>query len=315
MKRKDFIEKQKAYTLERERRHFDKVIREDKAYAKALEDLYKKTAKDIQETLESLYTRYALSEGVPIEEVKKKVSRMDIRDFEEKARLYAMEKDFSEEASEMLKQYNLKMKVSRLQMMEHEIRLKTIGLADEEEKILVEKLTEDYLKEVERQAGLMKMSPPIREKVLERGEKIINATFHSAKFSDRIWANQRELQASLEKGLRRSLFQGENPRTWARELKRSLNEGVEKATYNATRLAVTETSRVVNEARIESFKAMGYDSYIWVCEPSACHICSPYDEKVFKTEKALIGETQPPMHPNCVCSIAAYYEPDFGEEG
>ena len=77
MKRKDFIEKQKAYTLERERRHFDKVIREDKAYARALEDLYKKTAKDIQETLESLYTRYALSEGVPIEEVKKKVSRME----------------------------------------------------------------------------------------------------------------------------------------------------------------------------------------------------------------------------------------------
>lgn len=308
MKRKDFIERQKAYTLKRERKHMDKVIKDNKAYERALKRLYRDATRDITETIESLYTRYALSEGIPIEEAKKRISKFDVTAFEEKARVYVMKKDFSDEANAMLKQYNLKMRVSRLQMMEHEMLLETVALADEEQKRLTEKLSKAYIEEVERQAGIMKMPKDIRKKVLKQGEHVINADFKSAKFSDRIWASQKSLQADLERGLTRSLLRGENPKVWARELRKNLKDSAGKATYNANRLAITETSRVINEAKINSFKGMGYEQYIWIAEAGACPICKPYDEKVFKTAEALIGETQPPMHPNCVCSIAAHYE-------
>lgn len=315
MNREEFIKKQIEYTKKREADHFDKIIREDEAYKKELIKLYDRTGKDMLTTVESLYTRYALSEGIPIEEVKKRVSRMDADAFAEKAKQYVEEKNFSEEANQQLKLYNLKIQVSRLQLMEHEMRLKTIELADEEARMLEEKLYKAYEEEVERQSTILNLTKETRGQVLKRADRVINGDFHSARFSDRIWSNQQELQSKLEKGLTRSLLRGENPKIWAREIKSLVKEnmgntGKGNALYNANRIAITETSRVMNEARLSVFKEAGYDSYIWVCEPGACHICAPYHDEVFKVVDGRIGDTLPPMHPFCRCSTAAYYDYD-----
>ena len=94
-------------------------------------------------------------------------------------------------------------------------------------------------------------------------------------------------------------------------LKRNMSDtGKENALFNAFRLAVTETARVQVWAGLKLMKEGGYDKYIWIAEPGACHICAPYNNQVFDMKDASMGNTLPPMHPFCRCSVAAYYDMD-----
>lgn len=94
-------------------------------------------------------------------------------------------------------------------------------------------------------------------------------------------------------------------------LKRNMSDtGKENAFFNAFRLAVTETARVQVWAGLKLMKEGGYDKYIWIAEPGACHICAPYNNQIFDMKYASMGNTLPPMHPFCRCSVAAYYDMD-----
>ncbi|MEB3429709.1 polymorphic toxin type 50 domain-containing protein [Citroniella saccharovorans] len=157
------------------------------------------------------------------------------------------------------------------------------------------------------------------KKVLKDQEAIINGDFKGTSFSNRIWVNGQELQNSLENGLHRSLILGENPRQWSgimhEHLKRNMSDtGKENALFNAFRLAVTETARVQVWAGLKLMKEGGYDKYIWIAEPGACHICAPFNNQVFDMKDASMGNTLPPMHPFCRCSVAAYYDMDKDED-
>ena len=92
--------------------------------------------------------------------------------------------------------------------------------------------------------------------------------------------------------------------------KNMADTGKQNALFNAFRLAVTETARVQITTGLKLMKEGGYDKYIWIAEPGACHICAPYNNQVFDMKEASIGDTLPPMHPFCRCSVAAYYDMD-----
>lgn len=49
------------------------------------------------------------------------------------------------------------------------------------------------------------------------------------------------------------------------------------------------------------YKENGFTHYRYVCEPGACPICKPMDNKVFKLEDREIGVNAAPMHTNCRC--------------
>lgn len=64
-----------------------------------------------------------------------------------------------------------------------------------------------------------------------------------------------------------------------------------------------ESARV----QLNLMRKSGYEKYMWIAEPGACHICAPFNNHVFDIENSDIGDELPPMHPFCRCSIAAYY--------
>ncbi|UEB32848.1 minor capsid protein [Finegoldia magna] len=86
--------------------------------------------------------------------------------------------------------------------------------------------------------------------------------------------------------------------------------GRQNAFYNAFRLAVTESARVQINTGLNLMRKSGYEKYMWIAEPGACHICAPFNNHVFDIENSDIGDELPPMHPFCRCSIAAYYNMD-----
>ena len=60
---------------------------------------------------------------------------------------------------------------------------------------------------------------------------------------------------------------------------------------------------------------MGADSYEFLAtlDNETCSICGKLDKKVFKISKACVGTNCPPMHNECRCTIAPYYDDEFSD--
>lgn len=53
------------------------------------------------------------------------------------------------------------------------------------------------------------------------------------------------------------------------------------------------------------FDKYGYELCEIVPEPSACNRCkSIADSGPFKVKEVIVGDTAPPLHPHCHCSLA-----------
>ena len=290
------------YWKSREELQRQKNITEELAYNREIENIHTRMIKNIQDKINAFYTRYANSEGLTLAEAKKKVAAFDVEAFSEKAARYVKNKDFSKRANEELRLYNATMRINRLELLKSEIGLDMVDSYDELEKLFGEKLTERSLEEFRRQAGILGKSVIRPEKL---AHSIVNASFHNATFSDRVWAYQDILKSDLDKLLREALIQGLNPRTLTSKVIPNISNTVKSKRKAAERLLTTELCRVQIDSQMKSFERNGYDKYIYIAEPTACPHCKALDDKSFDIRKYMPGENAPPMHPNCRCSTAA----------
>lgn len=297
----------KTYWKNREEENLRSNLKEEEEYVKEINRIYDRMMVQITKEINDFYVKYAKKEGITISEAKKRVKKLDINAYAEKAKKYVKEKDFSDEANEEMRLYNATIKINRLELLKANIGLELVDGFDELQKYYDQILTERTLEEFDRQAGILGKT------ILNNAEAahaIVNASFANAKFSDRIWMYQDMLKADLSKLLREGLIQGRNPRQLATHLTKRF--GVAKS--NAERLMRTELARVQIEAQKQSFERNGYDQYEFIALGSACGICKELDGKHFKVKDMMPGENAPPMHPNCRCSTAAWMDRDEFDE-
>ena len=227
------------------------------------------------------------------------MSKLDIAAYQRKAKRYVADKDFSKQANEEMRLYNLTMKVNRLEMLKANIGLELVAGHDEQEKFMSKILRGRTEEELQRQAGILGKTVRNNAKL---AETIPNASFHGATFSERIWGNQAALKAELSKQLQVGMIQGKNPRVLAREIQKTFGASAS----NAERLMRTELARVQTEAQKQSFLANGFEMYTFHVNHGCCAACSDLDGKHFKIKDMIPGKNAPPMHPNCRCSVSAY---------
>ena len=291
-----------------------KEIKDDEAYKKKLTTLYNTAMTDIQKDIDADILRYANKENLSLAEAKKKISKFDVESFASKAEKYVKEKDFSELATQELRAYNITMRTNRLELLQAEIGLNTISLANEEQKMLTARLTETAINEYVRQAGILGESVPDRKTLARIAKSIVDAEFRNVEFSNNIWQNQKELQEGLENVIRRTLINGENPRVGARKLRELVKKEFKLKKYAADRIAITETARIQGATQKASYEDYGFDEYEYISEPGACDVCKPLDGKTFKVKDAQPGKNFIPMHPHCKCSTSAYMSRDEWEK-
>ena len=313
----EIIAKQIEHTKKRVLAHIAKNVEDDAAYKEELIKLYNRTRVRIEKELAALYLRYATKEGLTMDEAMLRISRFDADAFSKKAAELSKNQDFSEEANALLRQHNLKIRVSRLELMKRVMLLETVQLADREIKMLHTKLIEKVEKEAERQASVLRLSKETRQSIIKNAERIVLASFYSATFAQRIWANHTKLTNRLAEGLERSILQGENSSVWARNLRDLLTKemadtGKENALYAANRIAVSETARVQLETAQESFRKGGVKKGIWitVMDDRTCSVCASMDGKIIDMDGARTGVELPPVHPFCRCDVVEYDEED-----
>ncbi|MCZ9642009.1 MULTISPECIES: hypothetical protein [Lactobacillus] len=220
-------------------------------------------------------------------------------------------KDFSPEVNARLKVYNATMRVNQLELMKSKIAVHNLNLGMDIQAKIADKLYDDYIKEMERQAGILGLSAKNASLWTDREVmNLISAQSANGVFSQRIWANTDVLKAKLDGILATGIIRGSNPREMARYLRDQVSDTFKNAVYASERLARTESARVQHKAQLKSLKDNGYDFCKWHLEPGACKICigiredaTKYGLGVYRTEDV----PDIPVHPNCRCAISAYW--------
>lgn len=293
----------REYWRRREEEALKHYITEEKEYDKQVKRIYQNMMDSCQSQINAFYGRYADKEGITLAEAKKRVSKLDIAAYERKAKRYVEEKNFSARANEEMRLYNLTMKVNRLEMLKANLGLELIAGHDELDRFMGGILQGRTMDELKRQAGILGKTVKSNTK---KADAIVNASFHNATFSDRVWMYQDLLKSELSKLLQSGIIQGENPRALARALKSKFGA----STFSAERLMRTELARVQTEAQKQSFERNGFVEYEFIANSGCCDICQGLNGKHFKVAKMMPGENASPMHPHCRCSAAAYEDSD-----
>lgn len=306
-------EREKAYNRTREKEYIASRIQSDEQFVEEMRKLYRESMRQIEDDMARWLGRYATVEGISYDEALARAAKTDVKALAAKAKKYVKEKNFSEIANEMLRRYNLRLRMSRAELLHHEMELELIALGDAEAKLTGSYLAQQYFEEIDRQAGILRMSVPEKEHLLNQARSVVDSSWKNATWSQRIWKNNEDLRAGLGKGLRASMLEGRNPGDWANKLQRVLQKemvsrkGRGNAEFLSERLAITEAGRVQIEAQLRSFDAMGYDALEVITEPGACAECLPHDGEIVPLKDARMGENIPMFHPFCRCSTAAYY--------
>ena len=292
------------YWKKREQENLRKNLKSEAEYAKEIQQTYNFAMDQIQKEIDSFYAKYAKDEGITIAQAKKRASKLDMEEYSRKAKKYVKEKNFSKQANEEMKLYNLTMKVNRLELLKASIGLELVSAFDELQQFYEQILTDRTLDEFERQAGILGSSVPDNAAVM--AATIVNASFHNAKYSERIWMHQDLLRNEMGKLLTRGMVQGKNPRALARELRKTFQASI----FNSLRLLWTELARVQTAAQMQSYKDNGFAEYEYLTarDFKVCATCKALDGKIFKVDEEETGTNSPPMHPCCRCSTTAHMD-------
>ena len=294
-------------------------LKDDKVYAQHLNGYYDKALNAIQDRINDQYTKYAGREGMTMADAKGAVSAADQTRFAKEAadvvkesrKIFAKNgkvsySDFSDEVNSHMRLYNATMRINRLEYLKAQIGMEAVKANVHVATDMAGKLTDDYLKEVKRQAGILGDYVPPKEFVdYKRAFGLVMNSGNPRGFSDTLWKNGDAMKGALDMALTSGLVQGLNPRSLTGSLREHLKATVKNAQYAADRLARTESARVQSLAQDDCYKDLGVKEVRWIAEPSACKLCADLaanNEGIYKLDDV----PTLPAHPNCRCSKAPH---------
>lgn len=287
-----------------ERKAQAELIKRDIDRDKFLARLYQESYDRMQSEIDRFYLAYAGKEGLTKQEAMKRASEFDVTKFAEKAKKAVKEKDFSPGTNSWLRTYNLKMKVSRLELLKAELALEIQNLTSDVNEVFDKARRDEYLAEFKRQAGILGISSSGAKK---RMQSILDADFYGQNFSSRVWGST-GLQATLQRDVFASLNRVYTDMMGYKQEMNRLSKKYGTSKENAKRLLKTEIARINADTQHAILKDNGFTHMIFVAESGACDICKPLDNTAVPIDKVEKGVNMFPMHPNCRCSAYGHIE-------
>lgn len=291
----------------------------DKRVAFQLYGVYQQHANNIQKEIDSFWQSYADKEGITKLEAKQRADKLDMVNVEFKARQLVeranqlrkrgqkvTSDDFTRAENDLMRLYNLKMKTSRLEVLQANIKLHQYDLALSEFEIIDRHLVESIRRENIFSAGVLNMTLGSFESSKVSADSIVYANFENASWSSRVWERQNELRNIVKKGVADTVLRGKGTNILINNLKKEFD-----VSYSyARRLAVTESARVYSEAQKANYEANNVEEFEVMTELKACHICQPFNGKIFKVSELVPALNAPPFHPNCRCTTVPHFRKD-----
>lgn len=288
----------------------------DKKVAYQLHGVYQQHINNIKLEIDSFWQRYADKEGITKLEAKQRADRLDMVNVEFKAKQLVeranllrqrgqkvTSEDFTKAENDLMRLYNLKMKTSRLEVLQANIKLHQYDLALSEFEIIDKHLTESVRRENLFSAGVLNMTLGSFESSKISADTIVCANFNNAMWSSRIWERQNALRDVVKKGVADTVLRGKGTNLLINQLRKEFD-----VSYGyARRLAVTESARVYSEAQKANYESNGVEWFEVMTELKACQICQPFNGKPAKVSELVPALNAPPFHPNCRCTTVPHF--------
>lgn len=286
-------------------------------YARELRKLYDQEINNIEEKIYNHLSKLQEEAGgISLFEAKKLLNdkeldlfKMDLDGFMKRS-----QGNISPELEKELNIISRRVRISRLQAMEVELKKTVAGLMSREEKGLFAHLGRTYerryykeLYELQRITGY----DSVRKISKEDLKIILNNPWTSdgREFSERIWGRGDKLVNSLKDNLTRNITSGVSPKESIKDIESRFN--VSKAA--ASRLVYTETAAISSKATQDSYKRIGVKKYeiLATLDLRTSDICRIQDGKTYDIKDYRVGITAPPFHPNCRTDTIPFFDDDL----
>lgn len=305
----------KRYKLLEEARYRDN----EKLY-KEIEKEYIIAAKKIGKEILSFYNRFALNNGITLQEARKLLNsdeleelRWDVWEYIDKG----IENSITGSWKHELENASIKARVRRLEAL----KLKMDAIISELQSEVLEQvdnhITDIYENsyyhtafELQKGVGVGVDLAPID---VGRVALIKSKPWASdgLSFSERIWGKHRlELTKYLDTELTQSIIRGEDPQKLINKISKKFNTTKRRA----GNVVMTESAYFASVAQEECYKDLDVDRYeiVATLDTKTSKICQDMDGEVFDMNEYEPWVTAPPFHNFCRSVTAPYFE-DFTE--
>lgn len=305
----------KRYKLLEEARYRDN----EKLY-KEIEKEYIRAAKKIEKEILSFYNRFALNNGITLQEARKllnsdelKELRWDVWEYIDKG----IENSITGSWKHELENASIKARVRRLEALKLKIDAIISGLQSEVLEQVDNHITDIYENsyyhtafELQKGVGVGVDLAPID---VGRVALIKSKPWASdgLSFSERIWGKHRlELTKYLDTELTQSIIRGEDPQKLINKISKKFNTTKRRA----GNVVMTESAYFASVAQEECYKDLDVDRYeiVATLDTKTSKICQDMDGEVFDMNEYEPWVTAPPFHNFCRSVTAPYFE-DFTE--
>lgn len=294
----------------------DRVLRNTKRaddYARELIFLYDEAAFNIEKEIEALFARFAKDNGLTEEAARQLLEGKEYSVWRKSIEEYIAEASGAAKDSKALLELNtlaMKSRITRKEQLLANVYQNMIDLAEDSttklDTLLGDMLQVNYYEScfsIQRGIGLGFHVAKIDEKLIQR---VLSFPWSEKHYSEAVWGACDHLSALAKREITMGFIQGSS----VQKMACAIDEVMDKGRYNAERLVRTECKYFANQGEVMGYKESGIEEYQFLggTEHSGSCTCSDLNGRVFRVDEAEPGVNLPPIHPNCLCIIRAYFK-------
>lgn len=290
-----------------------------------IEPAFTKAERAIQAEIESWYARFALNNGVTMQEARRMLTsrelaelRWDVQEYIK----YGQQNAIDGKWMKQLENASARFHISRLEALkirtQQALEVAFGNELDGVDKMARQILTEDYYKtifEVQKGFNIGWEIGQVNQRELD---KLVTKPWSTdgKNFSNRIWERKQQMVNQLHQELTRTAIQGKAPDAAIKQMTQFVSGKVKNAKAAASRLVMTEQAYFHSISQQEAFKDLDVEEFeiIATLDSHTSEICQDMDGQHFSMSAYEVGVTAPPFHPNCRSVTAPYFEDNYGGE-
>lgn len=300
-----------TYWEDRAKEIIDEESKSDYEIAQEIQRIVDEMNADIEDEINRFYARYAINEGISLIEAKKKIDAVDVQMFQQKAKQYVENKDFSDKANAELRAYNTKMYVSREKLLQAQLGLIVTYAYAQIEQSMYNYMESAYYRALKQQAGILGETLQVS---INDVKTIVFTPFEGHKWSTRLWSDMETVRRHVQKTTRHVLLRGRHPYEFIKDMRKDTGA----TTYNMKRLLLTETARVQTLASkrhmLEEHGPESEYQFVAKMDSKTTKTCRSLNDKTFKVKDMVPGVNAPPMHPFCRSAVVPHIDENWRDK-
>lgn len=288
-------------------------------YENALLQAYTIALREIKKDIDAFFTRYANQHKISYAEARKRLTAPELKEFLALVNRWlaeALEGNWSSEYIQYLEKLADSKYISRLEMLEADVRYQIELIEQNKHVDMTELLTLNYLAAYYERSYTLAHGSEIAvifHAVSRAGvEKAVKTKWSQYSYSQAIWNDRdrlvRTMSTIIPQSFSRGLSSNQLGDMIAKEMNASRNRG--------RTLARTEVNYISNQADLDAYKMAEIEDYEYLAtlDLRTSEVCRSLDGTVHKVSHAKVGVNFPPMHPNCRSTTIAKFDDQEVEE-